>query len=133
MYANDETFSDIPEGHWSIPYISAAKKQGLVKGKTQTLFGLGEDVTREEMAVMCYRFALAYGYEFPASDSIKDFRDGAKISEYAKEAVSYMKNAGIIKGRGDNEFAPADNAERAEAAMAVYNLFIYTKKHNGEI
>ena len=44
-----------------------------------------------------------------------------------------MKNAGIIKGRGDNEFAPADNAERAEAAMAVYNLFIYTKKHNGEI
>lgn len=131
--SNEETFSDIPEGHWSIPYISAAKKQGLVMGKTQTLFGLGEDVTREEMAVMCYRFALAYGYEFSANDSIKGFRDSAKISEYAKEAVSYMKNAGIIKGRGDNEFAPADNAERAEAAMAVYNLFIYTKKHNGEI
>ena len=131
--SNEETFSDIPEGHWSIPYISAAKKQGLVMGRTQTLFGLGEDVTREEMAVMCYRFALAYGYEFSANDSIKGFRDSAKISEYAKEAVSYMKNAGIIKGRGDNEFAPADNAERAEAAMAVYNLFIYTKKHNGEI
>ena len=48
------------------------------------------------------------------------FADEAQISSYASEAVSLMQQAGIISGKGENNFAPKDSATRAEACKMLY-------------
>jgi endo-1,4-beta-xylanase len=50
------------------------------------------------------------------------FEDSADISEYAKEAVSAIQQAGIINGMPGGRFAPKDTANRAQSAVIIYKL-----------
>ena len=74
------------------------------------------------MAVMIYR---ATGGEKPTTDM--PFADSNNVSDYAKDAVSYMSEKGIINGQSDNMFAPKSFATRAEAAVMLSNMI----KFNG--
>ncbi len=118
-------FADL-NNHWSQAYIASAEKYGLVKGITKNSFGAGQPVTREDMAVLCYRFMLAFSVEMQTGENT-EFADADIISDYAKEAVQVLKGAGVINGKDNNEFAPKDVCTRAEAAKVVY--FIYAVKN----
>ena len=48
-----------------------------------------------------------------------NFGDEESISDYAKNAVQIMQNVGIISGRDNGNFAPTENATRAEAAKML--------------
>jgi pullulanase len=52
------------------------------------------------------------------------FDDANQISDYAATAVQTLANAGIISGVSDTEFAPQDNATRAQAAVILYTTFV---------
>ena len=52
------------------------------------------------------------------------FADDEKVSDYAKEAVAYMKSIGLIEGY-NNEYRPLDNLTRAEASKVIYELLQY--------
>ena len=52
----------------------------------------------------------------------EDFEDYKDISDYAKNAVMEMKNAGIIYGKGNNSFDPKGTATRAEVAIMLERL-----------
>lgn len=45
-------FKDVPAGHWAESAIMAAKAAGIMTGRSADTFGLGEPVTREEMAAI---------------------------------------------------------------------------------
>lgn len=125
----DETaetkFSDL-SGHWSASYVASAEKYGLVQGVSENIFGKGAALTREDMAVLCYRFMNAFGVKLETAET-EDFADVKQISDYAKEAVKVLKGANVINGRADGTFAPKDGCNRAEAAKVVY--YIYTAKN----
>jgi hypothetical protein len=118
-------FSDAKNG-WFGPYIGSAQKYGLVNGTGGGIFGVGAEISREDMAVMCYNFLTAFGVGLNVETSGEMFYDDGEISEYAYSAVYSLKRAGIINGVGENNFAPSVTAGRAEAAKIIYNVFIKT-------
>ena len=74
------------------------------------------------MAVMVYK-AIQIKQLALARSEAAAFKDEASIANYAKQAVEAIQGAGIIKGVGNDEFAPKKNASRAEAAVIIYNLW----------
>lgn len=109
-------FSDVDDNEWYAKYIKTAVANGIVNGKTETSFGVGENITRQDMCVIIYRAKK----DLEAGTANK-FADDEDISEYAKDAIYAMKNAGIVSGMGDNTFMPNGFATRAQAATIIYN------------
>lgn len=117
-------FSDVNPESWYAPYIASAYNKGLVKGVSDSEFGVGRKITRQDIAVMIYRGASAMGISFK-DGSTEGFADSGEISSYAKEAVGKMAASGILNGYEDKTFRPVSNATRAEAAVItakIYNM-----------
>ena len=74
------------------------------------------------MAVIIYQYLQAKNIKLQSVNDSKEFTDGASISPWAKEAVSYMQRAGIISGKPDGSFRPQGTATRAEVAAILMNL-----------
>lgn len=110
-------FDDVAQYDWYSEYVFAAYRRNIVNGIADKRFGVGESVTRQDIAVMLYRI-------LEASSSKKDsgFDDAADIAPYAEEAVAYMRANGIISGYDDNTFKPQSFISRAEIAQIVYNI-----------
>ncbi len=111
------SFNDVDKNAWYYPYIEKGVNAGIVTGYSDEFFGVGQNITRQDMAVMTYRAALS---NISPESEENGFSDFDRVSEYAKTAVSVMSEKGIINGKGDGKFYPNDNATRAEAAKIVY-------------
>jgi|LSQX01.3.fsa_nt_gb hypothetical protein len=116
-------FTDANPEAWYTPYLSASKQLGIIEGRDDGSFGVGSFITRQDMAVIVYRAVIMLDILLPRIDrESTGFIDADEISEYAMEAVSNLKNAGVISGMGDGNFAPFNNANRAEASKIIFNL-----------
>lgn len=115
------TFSDVPDGAWYQSYVASAAASGIVFGMDEEHFGVGQNITREDMAVMVYRAAKKTGKLSDAEQGTV-FADENEISDYAKEAVNTLKARGIMSGKGENRFEPKAYATRAEAAKMIHGL-----------
>lgn len=120
--AEVDVFSDVNKDDWYYEFIAAAYNIGIINGYDDGSFGVNDNITRQDMAVIIYRAAQAAGKSFESMNEAIDFADGAYIADYAKEAVSVLQTAGIINGMSDTEFAPAENATRAQAAKITYEI-----------
>jgi len=116
-------FDDVSDGAWYSSYVASAFNNNMVYGISEKAFGVGSDITRQDMAVMCYRAAKNANKLGKVRESVQ-FADESKMSEYAKEAVTALYEAGAINGIGDDLFDPAGTATRAQAAVIIYNLFV---------
>lgn len=113
-------FLDVYSGAWYESFIARAKKAGVVSGISDDLFGVGENVTRQDIAVMIYNAAVLSGKGF--SKQKTEFTDYADVSDYAKKAVAALAGEGVINGFEDNSFRPFENATRAQAAKMIYTV-----------
>lgn len=121
-YSAKTTFTDIPDDSWCYSYVASAEKYGITKGKGNSLFGLGELISRQDMAVMiCNYLKSVMSIEKIDSES---FTDDANISEYAKESVYALKSMNILSGYQDGSFLPEGSATRAEASRIIYNIML---------
>ena len=116
------TFNDVKAGDWYYNSIATAQKLGIVSGKKDGNFGVTDQISRQDMAVMLYKTAKLAKVNLE-SKSVNQFTDKDKISGYAIEAVEAMQEAGIVSGVGDGMFAPMNKSTRAEASTIIYNLF----------
>ena len=114
-------FDDVFEDNWAYPYILSAVNKGIVIGKTLNSFGMGDYITREQIAVILARAATLKGAELKAPGD-EMFSDEAEISDYAITFVKIMKASGLISGYEDNTFKAKNNATRAEAAVMIARL-----------
>lgn len=119
-------FGDVDENDWAYPYIRSAYKAGIIKGVSDTEFGYGQNITREDLCVMINRMLTVGELTLPQVDG-GVFGDDGEISDYAKESVYYLERAGIILGDGTN-FNPKASATRAEAAKIVYLALVNTNR-----
>lgn len=108
-------FKDVDTAAWYAPYIAAAYKSGAVTGISESEFGVGDTVTREQIAAIIYRSA-GMGTDGEAENAFSS----EDISPYAKEAVLQMQKRGIITGDENGKFNPKSSATRAEAAVMIY-------------
>ena len=112
------SFEDVSENDWFAPYICRAVELGIIEGISDTQFGTGISITREDMAVMIYRSMEKIGIEL--TDEGQGFSDENDIAEYAKHPIRVLSGNNIINGVGDDMFAPKKNAGRAEAAVIIH-------------
>ena len=119
-------FGDVDGNDWAYPYIRSAYKAGIIKGVSDTEFGYGQNITREDLCVMINRMLTVGELTLPQVDG-GVFGDDGEISDYAKESVYYLERAGIILGDGTN-FNPKASATRAEAAKIVYLALVNTNR-----
>ncbi|MBB3111504.1 autotransporter-associated beta strand protein [Paenibacillus phyllosphaerae] len=112
------SFTDVPAGSWYAPYVAWAADNNIVQGIANNQFQPHARITREEMSVMIQRFADLAGYGLTAG-STASFADQAKISAWAADAVGALYQAGIISGKGNQQFDPQGSATRAEAAKML--------------
>ncbi|MBR5508355.1 MAG: S-layer homology domain-containing protein, partial [Clostridia bacterium] len=112
---------DVDSSKWCYQYVASAQKLGLVKGNDKGAFGVGEEITREDMAVIISRALEILGFENDGVNS-EIFADDAQISGYAKDAVYMMKELGLINGMGDGNFAPKSTATRAQTAKMIFEM-----------
>lgn len=117
------TYTDVKPGTWYFSSAAAAQQLGLIQGKPDGSFGVNDEITREEMAVMAYRAAAYLKLELPSSGSGTRFADQSQISAYAADAVAAMQAGGIIEGVGKGRFSPKGLATRAQAAVIINRLF----------
>ena len=117
LNASAAGFEDVDQDAWYAPYVNAAYERGIIKGISDTEFGVGREIKREDMAVIIGR--LANGNT--AAEQKEPFADDADIADYAKEAVYSLYNAGRLSGIGDNMFGPKQIVNRAQAAKLIYD------------
>lgn len=114
---NAAEFSDVISGEWYEPYVAALSEKGIINGIGGGKFGVGKNVTREDIAVMIYRTIGS-----PEYSGMLDFSDNADISDYAKSAVGYFCEKGIISGFPDKTFRPKEPCTRAQAAKVMADV-----------
>ena len=103
--------------------VDWAAANGVASGYSQDTFGPGDPVTREQLAVMLYRYAQHKGYDTAQGGmAVREFSDCDQISGYAEEAVAWAVNAGICSGVTPDTLAPAQPATRGQIALALLQL-----------
>lgn len=110
------TFSDVPTSHYAYNAVEAAVKAGLIKGQGDGIFGNGENLSRQDMAVL---FVRALGLDVEGKGADLEFRDARKISWYALDYVAAAVEIGLIKGNGDGTFNPTGSADRQAVAQVA--------------
>lgn len=119
LAGNTETFfSDVDSASWYAPFVATAMKNGIVNGVGNGEYGVGREVTRQDLMVMLYRALSMKGYNF-STDVSADFSDMESVSEYAKDAVTNLYGAGIVNGT-DGKIEPVRICSRAEAAKLIF-------------
>lgn len=112
-----DNFIDTDKNAWYSPYLAVAKECGLVYGKDDGSFGVGEVLTRQDMAVLAAK-ALGTAQRGVAVE----FADANEISDYAKDSVEILCGLKVMNGVGDGNFAPKGTATRAQAARVIYEI-----------
>ena len=113
-------FKDVSSGIWYTDPIMWASNKGVVTGYSNGNFGPGDNINREQMAVMMYRYAKTQGYDVSASVALGNYKDGANVSGFAKQAMQWCVAEGIITGKyNGTQLDPQGNAIRAECATII--------------
>lgn len=114
------TFADVADGQWYTDAIGWAVKTGVVTGYSDTAFGPNDTITREQLAVMLWRFAKLVGLNGVTSASDLDgFQDAASVGSWATDGMAWCVRNGIIKGVSDDTLSPATSATRAQTAVML--------------
>lgn len=115
------SFNDVKKGSWYENAVTWAVKNGITNGKSSSSFGVGENVTREQVACFLYNYAKFCGKCDGAEADLNKFKDVGNISGFAKAALAWANKHDIVKGNSDGTLNPKGSATRAEIAQMVTN------------
>ncbi len=111
-------FTDVEAGTWYTDAVAWAAANGIVNGTTDTTFAPGEDITREQLVTVLYRYAESKGYDVSASADLSGYPDAGQVQDYAQPAMAWAVAEGIVEGV-DGTLNPAGNATRAQIATIL--------------
>lgn len=110
-----ETFTDVYPDAWYAKAIAWAVAEGVADGYGEGLFGPNDAITREQLAAMLWRYAAR-----PESEGgLSAFADGAEVSVWAQQAMSWAVSLGLINGVDSDRLAPKGQATRAQTATIL--------------
>ena len=125
----DIVFTDVPENAYFKKAVSWANTNGIVSGYSDDEFAPDENITREQLATIIWRYARYKGIDISSeNDNALNYDDTREISDYAIPAMKWIIGVGIIGGFDDNTLRPKDNTTRAQTATIlkkfndVYNV-----------
>ncbi|MBQ3901629.1 MAG: S-layer homology domain-containing protein, partial [Clostridia bacterium] len=115
-------FTDVKSGKYYSKAVIWAKDNEIVNGVSEGKFDPGGKITREQLATMLYRYADFKGYDVTASGDLSKFPDSGKAHSYAKNALVWATDKGLITGvkSGNADLLdPRGNATREQFAAIL--------------
>ena len=116
--SGDLPFTDVEAGIWYTDAILWAAQNNIVNGVSDTEFAPGDDLTRQQLVTILYRYAEAKGYDVSASADLSGYPDAGQVQTYAQPAMAWAVAEGIVEGM-DGNLKPAGNASRAQIATIL--------------
>ena len=113
------SFGDVGASDWYADAIHWAAEEGIISGTGNDNFAPNAYVTREQLAVMMWKYA---GAEY-SNHSIGAFKDYGEISSYAEMALRWAVENGLMSGKGNGQLDPKGNATRAEVASVLMKFY----------
>ncbi len=118
------TFNDVDQGEYYAEALRWAASENIVEGISETEFAPDNNITREQIAAIMFRYAKLKGNVPEGEWAVSlDYSDIGDISDWALDAVMFCKLKGIMMGDDKNAFNPQNNATRAETA-AIAQRFL---------
>ena len=114
-------FADVADGTWYTEAVIWASAEGIVQG-TGKGFEPNENITREQIATMLYRYAKTIGLDVSGSAALDKFSDGDKTSSWAKDAMQWAVSVGLFQGDDVGTLRPQGDATRAEVAALLMRM-----------
>ena len=114
------SFNDVEMGQWYSPYVEWAAKSGIVLGYGDGTFGLNDDITVEQAAVILTRYAAFTGRNTYTLRTLHDFADAADVSDWAVYSMKWIVSSGIYTGE-NGMLSPKSLAKRSLVAAMLYN------------
>ena len=115
-------FADVKSGSYYEKAITWAAANGIVNGYSSEQFGPNDNITREQLAAIFYRYAGYKGMEaVTLAEHLTGFADSDKISTYAISAMNWAVGEGLIQGSG-NYLSPQGDATRAQVAAILHRF-----------
>ncbi len=122
-------FSDVPEGSYYEAAINWGAENNIVSGYANGKFGVGDNVTREQLVRFLYNYANYKGidtsYKSSTKTSVKNkYKDYKAVSDWAQDCVLWAIEKGIISGTTETTISPSGNALRCQVAQIMYNIYL---------
>ncbi|MCR4963722.1 MAG: S-layer homology domain-containing protein [Firmicutes bacterium] len=125
--SGDNPFSDVAEGAWYADAVAWANANGIVEGYGNGKFGSDDNITREQLAAILYRYAKAQGYDVSQTADLSGYGDAGQVDGWAQAAMAWACGSGLIQGDEQHNLLPGQGATRAQVA-AILMRFVESAK-----
>lgn len=115
----DNSFKDVKSSDYYGKAIYWAKQNNIVTGYDSTTFAPNDNITREQMAAILYRYASYKGHSVDKTSDLSEFTDVSNINDYALKPIKWAVASNLISGMGDSTISPLGNASRAQVATIL--------------
>jgi hypothetical protein len=115
-----KSFTDVDEA-WYTDAVLWAAELGIVDGYNDGSFGANDNITREQLSAILYRYASTKGCDTSLIGDMRAFTDIDETSSWAQDAVAWAVGAGLLSGKGDGTLDPKGTASRAEVSTVLMN------------
>ena len=112
-------FKDVAKGQWYSDAVAWAAANGIVNGITSTEFAPDSDLSREQMALIIYRFAKMQGFDVAGASNLENFTDAKDVSAWALDALSWANKTELVNGTSETTLSPKATATRAQVAAIL--------------
>lgn len=114
------SFADVPAIRWYSGAVNWAARNGVVQGKGDGKFEPYDNISREELAAVLYRYAQYKGYAVPERADLSSYLDIKQAADWAVEPLQWAVGCGLLDdGLGDRLIIPKKEAGRAEVAAML--------------
>ena len=113
------SFSDVPASAYYGGAVAWAARRGIVEGFSDGTFRPDLPVSRQQLAVILWRYAGLEKADSGARASLQGFPDAGEVGGYAREAMGWALAEGILQGTGDGTLQPQGRAARGQTAVLL--------------
>ncbi|MGN7408096.1 S-layer homology domain-containing protein [Sporosarcina sp. SAFN-010] len=114
---SSSVYKDVPSRGFGA--VNALSKRGIMKGKSDTLFGADSYLTRGEVALI-----LTRAYSLDGTGTTTNFAD---VSSSYKNAVNALVKNNITQGKSPSLFGTTSSITRGEIAIFLYRASLLSK------
>ena len=125
----ESSFADVEPGSWYHAPVEWAKDNGITTGVSETEFAPGQNVIREQFVAFLHRYV---GQPEP-EQAADGFADWDRVSGYARNAVSWAVETGLLTGYDDGTVGPLRELNRAELAVLMQRFHRWLLHDRGEL
>ena len=115
-------FTDLQKDAYYEKAVMWAEKNGIAQGISETQFAPDQTTTRQQMVAFLYRYAKLQGMDVSSRKDLSNYVDYEKVHDYAKPAMAWAVENGIVLGTEKNTLSPRMTLPREQCATMLYRL-----------